>query len=508
MTLENGDKVLGTIDRLKAKEKNGALTKDEQIELHHNENILARTQVTNLEAKQKALSKLATPRDLHSTELAALAKAKAMLARPWPGTAPATTTQSSSGSLPPGDTSTTHGVTPPTGSSTATSSHAGTGNTTGTTATGSTTSTASSGDSIAPGSGTHTTNGVAAPPVGHGNRIPEDTTHPEHIDLATRRAENLGKIAAKRKLNPHEQDIYDNALRVRHRNAPAQPGDRNSPLPEGSRDTANPNDLAMSGDEDALVPVTPDGEDAHLDAAADTPPASANAQPANAIGKPINGPSTANPDAPTATAAPPTPSPPAGPAGAPQTAGTSSPVPSNPPHGNPPTTTTATSVPAAPPASSNGGTASTANSGPSPSAPSPATPVAPYPPIDHDHVIKAEFNKKGKATGGHSLLNGDVRIVPGTELPPNAHGVYQAGVEMKKKDGTWVAKKSNKSINTMFPKDWTAEQIRAEVQGAWESPHKVIDAVDNSWSSVSPAGVKIEGYIDTTNNRITAYPLY
>lgn len=60
--------------------------------------------------------------------------------------------------------------------------------------------------------------------------------------------------------------------------------------------------------------------------------------------------------------------------------------------------------------------------------------------------------KKGKATGGHSLLNGDVRIVPGTELPPNAHGVYQAGVEMKKKDGTWVAKKSNKSINTMFPK--------------------------------------------------------
>lgn len=120
----------------------------------------------------------------------------------------------------------------------------------------------------------------------------------------------------------------------------------------------------------------------------------------------------------------------------------------------------------------------------------------------------AEFNKKGKATGGHSLLNGDVRIIPGTESAPNPHGVYEAGVEMRKKDGTWVKKKSNKSINTMFPKDWTAEQIRTEVQGAWDSPNIVIDPVDNSWSSVSPSGVRISGFIDDTNHRVTAYPVY
>jgi hypothetical protein len=321
--------VLGDIERLKSKEQNGGLTKDEQINLHHAENLLARSQVTNLEAKQKALSKLPTPRDLHSTELAALAKAKAMLARPWPGTAPkpesqattAATTQSSSGSLPPRDTSTTHGVIPPAG--TATSSQAGTGDTTGSTATGSTTSTASSGDTTAPapGSGTHTTNGVTAPPVGHGNRIPEDTTHPEHIDLAKKRVENLAKIARKRPLDSHEQGIYDNALRVRDRNAPAQPGDRNSPLPPGSRNTSNPDDLAMAGDQDALVPVTPDGEDAHLDAAADAPPPAASAQPANAIGSAINGPSTANPDAPTASAGPPTTPPQSGPAAASQAGG-------------------------------------------------------------------------------------------------------------------------------------------------------------------------------------------
>ncbi len=302
MTLENAHEVLGDIERLKAKEKNGGLTRDEQIDLHHAENLLARAQVTNLEAKQQALGKLPTPRDLHSTELEALAKAKAMLARPWPGAAPAsTTTQSSSGSLPPGDTATTSGVTPPAG--TATSGHTGTGDTPGTTATGTTTSTASSGGTLTPstGSGTHTTNGVTAPEIGHGNLIPEDTTHPEHIDLARRRAENLEVIADKRPLNRHEQEVYDNARRVRDRNAPAQPGAQ-QPAAAGSRNTGNPDDLAMAGDGDALVPVTPDGEDATLDAEADTPPPATSTQPANAIGTTIDGSSTANPDAPRASA--------------------------------------------------------------------------------------------------------------------------------------------------------------------------------------------------------------
>ncbi len=124
------------------------------------------------------------------------------------------------------------GLTPPAGTST--------GTRTSTANADLTTVTASSGDSTSPGGSTHTTNGVAAPPVGHGNRIPEYTTHPEHIDLAKKRVENLGKIAAKRKLNPHEQDIYDNALRVRHRNTPAQTGDRN---------TGNPQDQQLARDE-------------------------------------------------------------------------------------------------------------------------------------------------------------------------------------------------------------------------------------------------------------------
>ncbi len=85
------------------------------------------------------------------------------------------------------------------------------------------TSASRSGGTSAPANGrsTHTPGGIEAPPVGHGNLIPENTTHPGHIDLANRRTENLEKIARKRPLNPHEQQVYANASRVRGRNASA-----------------------------------------------------------------------------------------------------------------------------------------------------------------------------------------------------------------------------------------------------------------------------------------------
>ncbi|TDU62099.1 EndoU nuclease-like protein [Prosthecobacter fusiformis] len=128
------------------------------------------------------------------------------------------------------------------------------------------------------------------------------------------------------------------------------------------------------------------------------------------------------------------------------------------------------------------------------------------PSIDFDHIIGAEINPKGKATGGHSLVNGDVRIIPGTEGPPNASGIYEAGVEMKhpSKSETWIAKTSNGGRNTMFPKNWSAGQIQAEVEAAWNSPSKIING--QRWQAVSPSGAKIEGFINP--KRITAYPKY
>lgn len=126
-------------------------------------------------------------------------------------------------------------------------------------------------------------------------------------------------------------------------------------------------------------------------------------------------------------------------------------------------------------------------------------------PIDYDHVIGADYSKAGKPTGGHTLLNGDVRIVPGTESVPDSSGVYRATIQVPdpSNPGQWLTKTSNASTNTMFPKSWDESKVQAEVNGAWNSPNKVV--IGDKWSSVTPSGVKVEGY---TTPRVTVYPVY
>ena len=120
-----------------------------------------------------------------------------------------------------------------------------------------------------------------------------------------------------------------------------------------------------------------------------------------------------------------------------------------------------------------------------------------------DHVIGGDFNARSrKVTGGHSLLNDDVRIVK-VVSPPDANGVYQAIVEIKQPDGQWVIKKSKTGANTMFPQDWSRAKIIDEIDSAWKN--KKEHSNTNKWTGVSKSGVVIEGY---KTPKLTAFPIY
>jgi hypothetical protein len=128
-------------------------------------------------------------------------------------------------------------------------------------------------------------------------------------------------------------------------------------------------------------------------------------------------------------------------------------------------------------------------------------------PIDIAHTIGADYNPKtGKVTGGHTVVNGDVRV---TEIVsgPDANGVYEAIVEIQTPDGSWQTKTAGASSkpqkNTMFPKDWDAQRVQAEIESAWASqrPHP---EDKNKWIGTSDSGIQIEGY---RQPRTTAYPL-
>ena len=130
-------------------------------------------------------------------------------------------------------------------------------------------------------------------------------------------------------------------------------------------------------------------------------------------------------------------------------------------------------------------------------------------PIDFKHIIGADYKRHtGEPTGGHTLLNGDVRVMEGTASAPDATGVYRAQVQMMDPNhpGQWLTKtdrNGNPMPNTMFPKDWTAEQVVSEVNAAWFSPTKTIRG--DKWSALTPSGVRVEGYLEP---RVTAYPVY
>jgi hypothetical protein len=130
-------------------------------------------------------------------------------------------------------------------------------------------------------------------------------------------------------------------------------------------------------------------------------------------------------------------------------------------------------------------------------------------PIDFKHIIGADYKRHtGEPTGGHTLLNGDVRVIEGTASAPDASGVYRAQVQMvdPQRAGQWITKtdrNGNPMPNTMFPKDWSAEQVVSEVNAAWNSPTKTIRG--DKWSALTPSGVRVEGYLEP---RVTAYPVY
>ena len=120
-----------------------------------------------------------------------------------------------------------------------------------------------------------------------------------------------------------------------------------------------------------------------------------------------------------------------------------------------------------------------------------------------EHVIGGDFNARSrKVTGGHSLLNGDVRIVE-VVSPPDVNGVYVATVEIRQPNGTWAVKEDRNRKNTMFPQDWNRERIIDEINSAWKN--QLPNTAENRWKGISKSGITIEGY---KHPKPTAFPIY
>jgi len=109
----------------------------------------------------------------------------------------------------------------------------------------------------------------------------------------------------------------------------------------------------------------------------------------------------------------------------------------------------------------------------------------------------------GRAVGFHheASANGRSRLVPGSETKPDAHGVYEARVEIRNDAGDWVAKGTPSSF---FPKQWTRSEVRTAILQAYANRH---DDGNGNWSGTVADGMRINGHSDQAGVIDSAYPL-
>jgi hypothetical protein len=55
----------------------------------------------------------------------------------------------------------------------------------------------------------------------------------------------------------------------------------------------------------------------------------------------------------------------------------------------------------------------------------------------------------------------------------------------------------------MFPKDWDAQRVQAEIESAWAKRTSVTNK-PNMWEGKSASGITIQGYLEP---RTTAFPV-
>ena len=94
-------------------------------------------------------------------------------------------------------------------------------------------------------------------------------------------------------------------------------------------------------------------------------------------------------------------------------------------------------------------------------------------------------------------------------LVKDSNKVYKATVEASFDGGkTWVEKTGRN--HTFFPNEWSKEQVVEEIASAFKegSVKNKPDDPTRYFKGVSKSGITIEGYVNSSGQITTAYPLF
>ncbi|MEQ8671763.1 MAG: EndoU domain-containing protein [Aggregatilineales bacterium] len=162
------------------------------------------------------------------------------------------------------------------------------------------------------------------------------------------------------------------------------------------------------------------------------------------------------------------------------------------------------------------------------------------PPSAFIHTVDGYVDANGNAVGYHHVSGRNGRVVAVID-PPDTNGVYTAAVDIwDSANGIWVSKTmagsgGQRRVNSMFPSNWTSNQILDNINSAMASSNRQLMrnvetprnwrgiggvirdwitrqpirgiSYENIWRGRSHGGVVIE-WIVRDGRMITAYPIY
>jgi len=119
-----------------------------------------------------------------------------------------------------------------------------------------------------------------------------------------------------------------------------------------------------------------------------------------------------------------------------------------------------------------------------------------------EHILEGDLSPKGKAGGYHydGIPNSAGSIIPGTETPPNACGVYMAQVEVN-----GIPKTAFNGYSTFFPDSWTPQQIADAINEAYNAR---VFVMGNTYTSILSNGMEIRMFLDKFGKIVSAFPVY
>ena len=127
-----------------------------------------------------------------------------------------------------------------------------------------------------------------------------------------------------------------------------------------------------------------------------------------------------------------------------------------------------------------------------------------------NHIINGE-PRGNFFKGGHTTL-GNVKVEK--VIKEYANGVYEAKVSipnpraLKDPNAKPFLEKSGKekdSVSTMFPRTWTQDRLRVELEHAFKNASKV-PSTKSEWKGVTKSGVEVRWYVKENGKIDTIYP--